>query len=48
MSKVVFALLAIIAVAALGFDASAQSKKCKKGYVYDSSTGKCVSRRGSG
>lgn len=48
MSKAALALLSIIALLALGFDASAQSKKCPKGYVYDKDTGKCVSRRGSG
>jgi hypothetical protein len=48
MSKILFTLLAITTLLALGFDASAQSKKCPKGYVYDEDTGKCVSRRGSG
>ena len=48
MSKVLFTVLAITALLALGFDASAQSKKCPKGYVYDEDTGKCVGRRGSG
>jgi hypothetical protein len=47
MSRIVLAVLAIIAVLALGFDASAQSKKCKSGYYYDEDTGKCVARRGS-
>jgi hypothetical protein len=47
MSKIVLAVLAIIAVLALGFEASAQ-KKCKTGYYYDADTGKCVPRRGSG
>lgn len=48
MSKAALALLSIIVLLALGFDASAQSKKCPKGYVYSEDTGKCVSRRGSG
>lgn len=49
MSKMVLALLAISALLVTGFDASAQSKKCKQGYQYDEGTGKCVSRRrGSG
>ncbi len=48
MSRAVLALLSIMALLALGFDASAQSKKCPKGYVYDEDTGKCVGRRGSG
>ena len=48
MSRLVFGLLAIMAVLALGFDASAQTKKCKKGYYYNESIGKCVARRGSG
>lgn len=48
MSRAVLALL-IMALLAFGFDASAQSKKCPKGYVYDDHTGKCVSsQRGSG
>ena len=37
----------MIAVLAVGFDASAQSR-CKKGYYYDEETGKCIKRRGSG
>ena len=48
MSKVILSLFAIVALLAFGFDASAQSKKCPKGYVYDEDTGKCVVRRGSG
>ena len=47
MSRIVLAMLAMIAVLALGLDASAQSKKCKKGYYYNEATGKCVPRRGS-
>jgi hypothetical protein len=47
MLRFVVAVLAMVAVLALGFDASAQSKKCKKGYYYDEATGKCVARRGS-
>lgn len=47
MSKIVIALLAMIAVLALGFNASAQSKKCPKGYYYNDEIGKCVARRGS-
>jgi hypothetical protein len=46
MSRIVLAMLAMIAALALSFDASAQ--KCKKGYYYDADTGKCVPRRGSG
>ena len=47
MSRIVLAVLAMIAVLALGLDASAQSKKCKKGYYYNEAAGKCVPRRGS-
>jgi hypothetical protein len=47
MSRIVLAVLAMIAALALSFDASAQ-KKCKKGYYFDADTGKCVPRRGSG
>lgn len=47
MSKVIIALLAIIAVAALSVDAFAQKRKCKQGYTYDPNTGTCVSTRGS-
>ena len=48
MSKANLALLSIIALLAFGFDASAESKKCPKGYVYDEESGKCVVKRGSG
>ncbi len=48
MTKAVLAVLPLIAVFVVAsFDASAQSRKCPKGYVYDVETGKCVSRRGS-
>jgi len=47
MSKLTIALLAMIAVAALSFDAFAQSRKCKPGYTYDPKTNTCVSTRGS-
>ena len=48
MSKTILSLLTIMAVLALGFEASAQAKKCPKGYMYNPATGKCVPRRGSG
>lgn len=41
----IFPLMALLVVAS--FDASAQSRKCPKGFVYDAESGKCVSRRGS-
>jgi hypothetical protein len=47
MAKAVIALLAMLGVVLLGFDAAAQAKKCKEGQVYDPVTGKCVTRRGS-
>jgi hypothetical protein len=48
MSRIVITVMALIAMLAVGFDASAQSKKCPKGYYYDEETGKCIARRGSG
>jgi hypothetical protein len=47
MLRILLALLSMGAVLALGFDASAQSKRCPKGYYYDEEIGKCVPRRGS-
>jgi hypothetical protein len=47
MLKIILAVLTMSAVLALGLDASAQSKKCPKGYYYDEEIGKCVARRGS-
>ncbi len=48
MARLVLSLVAIVALLGVGFEASAGSKKCPKGYYYDASTGKCVMRRGSG
>jgi len=47
MARTLFALLATLAVAALSLDASAQTKKCPQGQVYNPDTGKCVTPRGS-
>ena len=48
MTKAVLAVLPLIALFMVAsFDASAQSRKCPKGFVYDAETGKCVGRRGS-
>jgi hypothetical protein len=47
MSRIVLTVMTLIAMLAVGF-ASAQSKKCPKGYYYDEATGKCFARRGSG
>jgi hypothetical protein len=48
MSRIVVTALALVAMLAVGFDASAKSKKCPRGYYYDEQTGKCIARRGSG
>lgn len=48
MPNIIFVLLTSLAVLVLGLDASAQSKKCPEGYVYDEASGLCVSSRGSG
>jgi hypothetical protein len=48
MSRIVLTVMALIAMLAVGFEASAQSKKCPKGYYYDEGSGKCIARRGSG
>jgi len=48
MSRIVPIIIAMIAMLTVGFDASAQTSKCKKGYYYDEETGKCIKRRGSG
>jgi hypothetical protein len=47
MTKTIVLILATIAVAALSLDASAQTKRCPKGKVYDPDTGRCVTPRGS-
>jgi hypothetical protein len=47
MAKILVALLATLAFAALSLDASAQTRKCPEGKVYDPDTGKCVTPRGS-
>jgi len=48
MPRIVLTIIAMIAVLAVSLDASAQSKKCKRGFYYDEASGKCVPRRGSG
>jgi hypothetical protein len=48
MLRLVPIAIAMIALVAASFDASAQSKKCKPGYYYDEETGMCIKRRGSG
>jgi len=47
MLRLIPALLVMIALLALGFEASAQAKKCPDGYYYDEEIDKCVKRRGS-
>ncbi len=47
MGKILVALLATLAFAALGLEASAQTKSCPDGKVYDPDSGKCVTPRGS-
>jgi len=47
MARTLVALLATLAVATLSLDASAQTKKCPQGKVYNPDTGKCVTPRGS-
>ena len=47
MVKILVALLATLAFAASTLEASAQSKKCPEGKVYNPDTGKCVTPRGS-
>lgn len=47
MSKTLVALLATIAFAGFSLDASAQSRKCPKGSVWNPDLGKCVIPRGS-
>jgi hypothetical protein len=48
MSRIVLTVMALIAMLAVGFAASAQAKKCPRGYYYDEETGMCIARRGSG
>lgn len=48
LPNIIFVLLTALALFVLGLDASAQSKKCPKGYKYDETSGQCVSSRGSG
>ena len=47
MTKTVVLLLATLTFAILSIDASAQTKKCPQGKVYDPDSGKCVTPRGS-
>lgn len=47
MKKALTAVLAIAALSAWSFAASAEGKKCKAGQEYDEAQGKCVTKRGS-
>ncbi len=47
MTKTIVLFLATIAFAFLSLGASAQTKRCPDGKVYDPDTGKCVTPRGS-
>ena len=47
MAKLLVALLATLAFAALSLNVSAQEKKCPEGKVYNPDTGTCVTPRGS-
>ncbi len=47
MTKAVVLLLATLAFAVVSLDASAQTKQCPEGKVFDPDTGKCVTPRGS-
>jgi len=47
MAKLLVAVLATLALAALSLDVLAQDKKCPDGQVYNPDTGKCVAPRGS-
>ena len=47
MAKTLVTLLATIAFIGFAFDASAQSRKCPKGSVWNPDLGKCVIPRGS-
>ncbi len=47
MTRGIVLLLATIALGVLSLDASAQTKQCPDGKVYDPDTGKCVTPRGS-
>ena len=47
MTRAIVLFLATIAFAALNLDASAQTKRCPEGKVYNPDTGKCVTPRGS-
>lgn len=47
MTKTIVLFLAMIAFAAMSVDASAQTKRCPEGKVYDPDKRKCVTPRGS-
>lgn len=47
MPKLILALLASLAIAAMSAPLMAQAKKCPEGKVYNPDTGKCVTPRGS-
>jgi hypothetical protein len=47
MTKKIVLFLATFAFAALSLDASAQTKQCPEGKVYDPDKRKCVTPRGS-
>ena len=47
MTRAIVLFLATIAFATLTLDASAQTKRCPEGKVYNPDTGKCVTPRGS-
>ena len=47
MTKTIVLFLATFAFACLSLDASAQTKQCPDGKVYNPDTGKCVTPRGS-